>query len=29
MEERATKSGKSISDLSFDELEVLWQLAKA
>src|SRR5580692_6431874 len=29
MEERAKKSGKSISDLSFDELEVLWQLAKA
>jgi tetrapyrrole methylase family protein/MazG family protein len=28
MEERATKSGKSISDLSLDELEVLWQLAK-
>jgi tetrapyrrole methylase family protein/MazG family protein len=28
MEERATKNGKSISDLSFDELEALWQLAK-
>lgn len=29
MEERATKGGKSISDLSLAELEELWQLAKA
>ncbi len=29
MEERATAGGKSISDLSLDELEELWQLAKA
>ncbi len=29
MEERATAGGKSLSDLSLDELEELWQLAKA
>jgi tetrapyrrole methylase family protein/MazG family protein len=29
MEERAGKSGKKLSDLSLDELEELWQLAKA
>jgi tetrapyrrole methylase family protein / MazG family protein len=29
MEERAVKDGKSLSDLSLDELEELWQLAKA
>lgn len=28
MEERATKGGKQLSDLSLDELEELWQLAK-
>jgi len=28
MEERATADGKSLSDLSLDELEELWQLAK-
>ena len=28
MEERAAASGKSLSDLSLDELEELWQLAK-
>ncbi|HZY98152.1 MAG TPA: nucleoside triphosphate pyrophosphohydrolase [Candidatus Baltobacteraceae bacterium] len=28
MEERAAKDGKSLSDLSLDELEELWQLAK-
>jgi tetrapyrrole methylase family protein / MazG family protein len=28
MEERAAQSGKSLSDLSLDELEELWQLAK-
>lgn len=28
MEERAAADGKSLSDLSFDELEELWQLAK-
>lgn len=28
MEERAASSGKSLSDLSLDELEELWQLAK-
>lgn len=29
MEERAAAEGKSLSDLSLDELEELWQLAKA
>ncbi|HVN70231.1 MAG TPA: nucleoside triphosphate pyrophosphohydrolase [Candidatus Binatia bacterium] len=29
MEERAAANGKSLSDLSLDELEELWQLAKA
>jgi nucleoside triphosphate diphosphatase len=29
MEERAAAGGKSLSDLSLDELEELWQLAKA
>jgi nucleoside triphosphate diphosphatase len=29
MEERAGKAGKSLSDLSLDELEELWQLAKS
>jgi tetrapyrrole methylase family protein/MazG family protein len=29
MEERANAEGKSLSDLSLDELEELWQLAKA
>ncbi|MBV9719525.1 MAG: nucleoside triphosphate pyrophosphohydrolase [Candidatus Eremiobacteraeota bacterium] len=29
MEERVAAGGKSLSDLSFDELEELWQLAKA
>lgn len=29
MEERAGKDGKTLSDLSLDELEELWQLAKA
>jgi tetrapyrrole methylase family protein/MazG family protein len=28
MEERAAKEGKSLSDMSIDELEELWQLAK-
>lgn len=28
MEERAAKDGKSLSDMSIDELEELWQLAK-
>ena len=28
MEERAAAEGKSLSDLSLDELEELWQLAK-
>jgi len=28
MEERAAKEGKSLSDMSLDELEELWQLAK-
>ncbi|HET9097526.1 MAG TPA: nucleoside triphosphate pyrophosphohydrolase [Candidatus Baltobacteraceae bacterium] len=28
MEERATKDGKSLSDMTIDELEELWQLAK-
>jgi ATP diphosphatase len=28
METRAAASGKSLSDLSLDELEELWQLAK-
>jgi len=28
MEERAAKDGKSLSDMSLDELEELWQLAK-
>jgi tetrapyrrole methylase family protein/MazG family protein len=28
MEERASKSGKALSDMSIDELEELWQLAK-
>jgi tetrapyrrole methylase family protein/MazG family protein len=29
MEERAAKDGKSLSDMSIDELEELWQLAKS
>ena len=29
MEERAAADGKSLSDLSLDELEELWELAKA
>jgi len=29
MEERAGADGKSLSDLDADELEELWQLAKA
>ena len=28
MEERAAAGGKTLSDLSLDELEELWQLAK-
>jgi len=29
MEERAGADGKNLSDLSLDELEELWELAKA
>jgi len=29
MEERARSAGKNLSDLTLDELEELWQLAKA